>query len=161
MDTPKISLIACINKNRGLGFQNQLLYKIPEDMKFFREKTKGAAAIMGKNTFLSIGRPLPDRTNIVITRDADFKAEGCVVCNGIDDALKAGVATGRPIFIIGGAQIYQQTIDKADRLYLTIVDDDKEADAFFPSYDEFKKTTLLSQGDYNDLKYQILMLERQ
>jgi|SRR3989344_5128818 len=167
-----ISLIACINKNRGLGFKNQLLYKIPEDQKFFRDRTSGHTIIMGKKTFQSIGRPLSNRANIIITRDDNFKAQRCVVCHSIDEALSSssppgeeGVGGGRndadrELFIIGGAQIYAQTIDKADRLYLTIVDDVKEADAFFPPFDEFKKTTLLSEGEYQGLKYQILQLSK-
>ena len=164
-----ISLIACINKNRGLGLNNRLLYKIPEDMKFFRETTKGHTVIMGKKTFLSIGRPLPKRTNIVITRDKNFKAEGCIAVYTVEDALSAAQKqftsltavndvnkNNGEIFVIGGAQIYEQTINKADKLYLTIVDDERGADAFFPKYDEFKKTTLLSEGEYQGLKYKIL-----
>ncbi|MBI3231808.1 MAG: dihydrofolate reductase [Candidatus Doudnabacteria bacterium] len=166
------SLIACINKNRGLGLNNQLLYKIPEDLKFFKEKTAGHTVIMGKKTFESIGRPLPHRTNIIITRDKNFKADGCTVCHSINEALAyaslpstegaGGGQTGdsRAVFIIGGAQIYAQTINKADKLYLTIVDDDKPADAYFPSYHDFKKTTILSEGEYKSLKYQIVMLEK-
>ncbi len=152
-----IALIACINKNRGLGFQNQLLYKLPEDMKFFRETTKNSVVIMGKNTFLSIGRPLPNRTNVIITRDKNFLAEGCVIKHNLDDAFDVEAITGRPIFVIGGAQIYEQTIQKADTLYLTIVDDDtKPADAFFPNYDEFKHLELITQGVSQGYHYQIL-----
>ncbi len=187
-----ISLIACVNKNRGLGYKNRLLYSIPEDMKFFRETTKNSVVIMGKNTFLSIGKPLPNRTNIVITRDKNFKANGIVICHNIDEAiLSARGASSVPedapnplinatinhsqknqllvsrtavrdtssnkIFVIGGGQIYEQTIQKADTLYLTIVDDDtKEADAFFPEYNDFKTSTLISQGESQGYKYQIL-----
>ncbi len=164
-----ILLIACINKNRGLGFKNQLLYKIPEDLIFFKEKTAGHAVIMGKKTFESIGRPLPNRTNIIVTRDENFKAEQCVVCHSVDEALQKASASpslspplrgedegGGEIFIIGGAQIYAQTIDKADRLYLTIVADVKKADAFFPAYDAFKQSSIISKGEHKGLKYQIL-----
>ena len=155
-----ISLIACIGKNRGLGKDNQLLYKIPADMKFFKETTAGHTVVMGKNTFLSIGRPLPNRTNIVITRDPNFKAENVIVCNSIHEALQKA-RSNEEVMVIGGAQIYAQTIGKADKLYLTVVDDEKAADAFFPNYSEFKKTTLLSQGEFEGLKYQIFVLEKQ
>ncbi len=152
-----ISLIACINKNRGLGYQNKLLYQLPEDMKFFRETTKNSVVIMGKNTFLSIGRPLPNRTNIVITRDKNFKAEGCEVKYSVDDALEVRTTTTRPIFVIGGAQIYEQTIPQANTLYLTIVNDDKTpADTFFPTYDNFKHQELISEGVSQGYQYQIL-----
>jgi dihydrofolate reductase len=152
-----ISLIACINKNRGLGYQNKLLYQLPEDMKFFRETTKNSVVIMGKNTFLSIGRPLPNRTNIIITRDKNFTADECTICHSVDDAFLVGATTGRPLFVIGGAQIYEQTIQQADTLYLTIVDDDqKPADTFFPPYDEFKNQTLISEGVSQGYPYQIL-----
>ncbi len=157
----KISLIACISKNRGLGLNNQLLYKIPEDLKRFREVTKGHAVIMGSKTFESIGRPLPNRTNIVISRDVNFQTPGCIVVHSIDDALKkAREVEKSEIFIIGGAQIYAQTISLANKLYLTLVDDEKPADAFFPPYDEFKKITQGTQGEYNGLKYSFLELER-
>ena len=135
-----ISLIACINKSRGLGLNNQLLYKIPADMKFFRETTAGHTVVMGKNTFLSIGRPLPKRTNIIITRDKNFKAEGVIVCYSVDEAL-AKTSADEEIMVIGGAQIYEQTIGLADKLYLTIVDDEKEADAFFPDYHNLRRRT--------------------
>ncbi len=157
----KISLIACISKNRGLGLNNQLLFKIPDDLKRFREVTKGHAVIMGSKTFESIGRPLPNRTNIVISRDVNFQTPGCIVVHSIDDALKkAREVEKSEIFIIGGAQIYAQTISLANKLYLTLVDDEKPADAFFPPYDEFKKITQGTQGEYNGLKYSFLELER-
>jgi len=155
----KISLIACIGKNRGLGLNNELLYKIPEDLKRFREVTKGHAVIMGSKTFESIGRPLPARTNIIVTKKPGYQAPGCIVVNSIDDAFsRARDVEQSEIFVIGGAQIYAQTIEKADKLYLTLVDGEKPADAFFPPYDEFKKITARSGGDFNGLKYSFLEL---
>ena len=127
-------------------------------MKFFRETTAGHTVVMGKNTFLSIGRPLPKRTNIIITRDKNFKADGVIVCHSVDEALPP--SNNQEIMIIGGAQIYEQTIGKANKLYLTVVDDEKEADAFFPKYDEFTKSSLIQEGEYEGLKYKILELTK-
>src|SRR3989344_6652006 len=154
-----ISLIACINKNRGLGYKNQLLYKIPQDLKFFRETTSGHTILMGRKTFESIGRPLPNRTNIIITRDKNFTSDGCIVVHSVNEALSK-IQTNEEAMVIGGAEIYEQTISKADKLYLTVVDDERKADAFFPKYDEFTKTSLISQGEHEGLKYQILKLSK-
>ena len=141
-DLPKISLIAAIGKNRELGRGNQLLFNIPEDMKMFREKTTGHAVIMGRKTFESIGRALPNRTNIVVTRDSSFQApdSSIKVVHSIDEAIEFGkTIETKEIFVIGGAQIYAQALPYADKLYLTVVDKKVgDADAFFPDYSEFK-----------------------
>lgn len=135
-----ISIIAAIGKNRELGKDNQLLWNIPEDLKRFRELTSGHPIIMGRKTFDSIGRVLPNRTNIIITRNLDSKIDGAVVVRSLEEAIdKARLSEGRDeIFIIGGGQIFQQSIDLVDRLYLTIVDENyPEADVFFPDYSAF------------------------
>jgi len=141
-DLPKISLIAAIGKNRELGRGNQLLFNIPEDMKMFREKTTGHAVIMGRKTFESIGRALPNRTNIVVTRDSSFQApdSSIKVVHSIDEAIEFGkTIETKEIFVIGGAQIYAHALPYADKLYLTVVDKKVgDADAFFPDYSEFK-----------------------
>lgn len=174
MNSPKISLIAAIAKNRGLGKDNKLLFNIPEDMKHFREKTKGRVVIMGSKTFGSIGKPLPNRTNIVISRQAGFLAPGCVIVHSVDDALAEakkhtptlpspleGEEKGEgEIFIIGGGIIYKEFLPLADKLYLTVVDAEPKADAFFPDYSEFKKIVSEQQGEYNGLKYKFLELIR-
>lgn len=157
---PTISLIAAIGKNRELGRGNKLLFDIPEDMKFFREKTKGHPVIMGRKTFESIGRPLPGRTNIVITRDfLKFKDEHPeywlenvnILAQNMVDAIKfAKQRDKEEIFIIGGAQIYKLALPYADKLYLTLVDTDvPDADAFFPDYSEFKKVSERKSSDEN------------
>lgn len=153
-------MIAAISKNRALGKDNKLLWKIPEDFKRYVAVTTGHTLIMGRKTFESIGRPLPNRTNIIITRDANFKADGCIICHSLDEALaKAKEIEKSEIFINGGAQIYEQALPLADKLYLTVVDQEVEADAFFPAYDEFKKITFQKEGDFNGLKYTFLELE--
>jgi dihydrofolate reductase len=128
-----ISLIAAIGKNNELGKKNTLLWNLPADMKHFRETTKGHTVIMGQKTFESIGRPLPNRRNIVVTREEGFKAEGVEVSMSLEDTLASFADSTEEVFVIGGGQIYKQGIEKAGRLYITHVDmEDKEADTYFP-----------------------------
>jgi len=128
-----ISLIAAIGKNYELGKKNALLWNMPTDMKYFRDTTRGHTIIMGKKTFESMGKPLPNRRNIIFTRDPDFKAEGAEVSNSLEETIKSFKDSGDEIFVIGGGEIYKQTIEKADRLYITHVNASfPDADAFFP-----------------------------
>ena len=128
---PLISIIAAVAENRAIGIHNRLPWHLPADLKYFRNKTLGHHVIMGRKNYQSIGKPLPQRTNIVITRDPGFDAPGCVVVNSIDAALAA--AEGDPeLFIIGGAGIYAQSLPFADRLYLTLVHHSFEGDTYFP-----------------------------
>ena len=161
MNKPKISAIAAIAKNRALGKDNKLLFKIPEDQKRFKSLTTGHAIIMGRKTYESMGRPLPNRTNIIITRDASFTAEGSVITHSLDEALaEAKKIENSEIFIIGGAQIFSEALPVIDKLYLTIVDKEAEGDAFFPAYDEFNKVTFEQQGEDEGLKYKFIDLEK-
>ena len=131
-----ISLIAAIGKNNELGKDNSLVWNMPADMQYFRNKTKGHTVIMGRKTFESIGRPMPNRKNIIITRDKDYKAEGIEVVHSLEEALsraRTTLAQDEKIFIIGGAEIYRQAMSFADKLYITHIDaEDKDADTFFP-----------------------------
>ena len=160
---PKISLIAAIGKTtRAIGKNNQLLWKIPEDLQRFKKLTSGHPIIMGRKTFESIGRPLPNRTNIVVTRNKNFTANGCIIVNSLESALeKAGETNREEIFIIGGAEIYNRALPLADKLYLTIVESDAEGDAFFPEYQkDFNKIIFKQEGISNGLKYTFLDLEK-
>lgn len=162
MNNPKISLIAAIaSGNRALGKDNDLIYKIPEDLKRFKELTSNHAIIMGRKTFESIGRPLPDRTNIIVTRDPSFTQGGCIVTHSLNKALEvAKEKESEEIFIIGGGQIYQEVINVADRLYLTVVEGSPGADTFFPDYSDFKKVVSEKAKEFESLKYKFLDLER-
>lgn len=163
MKKPLISLIAAIGKNRELGRGNELIFKIPEDMKFFREKTRGHAVVMGRKTFESIGKPLPERTNIVISRSADYKVpEGVVKAASIEQALEiAGQYEEEEVMVIGGAQIYRLAMPFADKLYLTLVNAEvPDADAFFPEYVEFKKTVSQRSSSDGNYSFKFLTLER-
>jgi len=134
MANENLSIIAAIGKNNELGLDNKLPWKLPDDMKRFRELTKGHAVIMGRKTYESIGRPLPDRKNIVITRRADYKADGCTVVGSIEDAIKAAGDDTEP-FVIGGSEIYDLAMPFANKLYLTFVDAEPDADVYFPEVD--------------------------
>lgn len=162
MNTPKISIIVAIAKNRTIGHGNKLLWNIPEDMKYFREITRGHAVIMGRKTFESIGRPLPNRLNIVITRDETFSPEGVSVCHSLEDALDLARQNEKDeIFIIGGAQIYKQALSQADRLYITVVQKDFEGDAVFPEYSEFSKVISKREGKDENYQYIFFVLEKE
>lgn len=156
-----ISIIAAISENRALGKDNKLIWHISEDLKRFRRITASKSVIMGRRTFESIGRPLPNRLNIVITKNPQYKAEGCIVVNSLDEAIqKAKATTDGEIFVIGGGQIYTQAIGIADKLYLTIVKGDHEADVFFPDYSAFKKVIYKQDSSSDGYSYTFLDLER-
>ncbi|HBG81543.1 TPA: diacylglycerol kinase [candidate division CPR2 bacterium] len=161
MSKPRISIICAIAENRAIGKDNKLLWHIPNDLKRFRELTLGCPVIMGKNTFESIGNALPGRLNIILTSNRDNKYEGCVTCNTLKKALTEAKGFNREeIFVIGGGQIYAQTIGIADRLYLTIVEGEYEADTFFPDYSKFTKKVSDQKEENEGYKYRYLTLER-
>lgn len=157
----RISMIAALGKNRELGKNNALLWDIPEDMKHFRELTTGHAVIMGQRTYESIGRPLPNRTNIVLTIDTEFKAPGCIVCHSLEEAFaKAREFEREEVFVIGGGSVYAQAISSAERLYLTLVDGEFDADVFFPDYSEFGRVVERKEGSDGTYEYGFFVLER-
>ena len=156
----KVSIIVAVGKNREIGKNNQLLWHIGEDLKHFKQITDGHAIIMGQRTFDSIGRALPNRLNIVLSKD-DIKIAGCEIAHSIDEALKIGADYSDEVFIIGGGSIYAQTIDLADKLYLTLVDKKFDADVFFPDYRKFDKIISESEQFESDgLKFKFLELEK-
>ena len=155
-----ISLIAALGKNRVIGNENKLIWNIPEDMKHFRQLTSGKSIIMGRKTFESIGKPLPNRTNIIITRDKTYRADGCVVVHSSEEALSAAKGS-EEIMVIGGAQIYAEFLPRAHRMYLTLIDHDFEGDAYFPKYND-GKWKIIHKEDHEDdgLNYSFVDLER-
>lgn len=130
-----ISIIVAASQNNVIGKDNQLIWRLSADLKRFKALTTGHHIIMGRKTFDSIGKPLPNRTSIIITRQADYKAEGCIVVNSLEQALKK-VPAEEEAFIIGGGTIYKEVIDKADKLYLTRVHKKFEGDTFFPKVED-------------------------
>lgn len=131
----KISLIWAMADDRVIGIENRLPWKLPADMKWFRQHTLGKPIVMGRKTFESFGgRTLPERTNIIITRDAGYQVAGAVVVHSIEAALDAAGDVDE-VMVIGGANLYEQLLPRADRLYMTLVHDRFEADAWFPDFD--------------------------
>lgn len=156
-----ISIIVAIGKNRAIGRNNQLLWDIPEDMDHFKKTTLGHTVIMGEKTYQSIGRPLPNRKNIVVTLDKNFQAEGVEISYSLDEVLKKFKETDEEVFVIGGGQIYNLSLPYADKLYLTIVDDAPEdADTFFPDYSEFKNVVKEEKNDNGKIKFTFLELTK-
>lgn len=129
-----ISIIAALAENRVIGVNNTLPWRLPNDLKHFRRLTTGHAIILGRKNYESIGKPLPERTNIIITRNRDYRAGGCLIVRSLDEAL--ALAKNDPeIFVIGGAEIYRTALARADRLYLTLVHAEVQGDTFFPEFD--------------------------
>ena len=163
----KISLIVAVSRNGAIGLNNQLPWYLPEDLKYFKSVTMGKPLIMGRKTFDSIGRPLPGRANIVLTRDPQWTWGGVEVVQSLEQALVAGemaceAADVDEIMVIGGEQIYRMTIDLAERLYLTQVDADVEGDAFFPDIDlnSWSQTSVKLPEIIDKHLYQFLVLDR-
>ena len=137
-----ISLIAAMAENRAIGHHNKLPWHLPADLKRFKQLTTGHAVIMGRKTFESIGcKPLPNRRNIVITRNPQFKADSAQMAHDLDEALSLA-EDDREVFILGGAEIYRLALPRADRIYLTVVHGTFEGDAFFPEFDAQKQWKL-------------------
>lgn len=157
-----ISIIAAVSKNNVIGRDGKLPWHISEDLKRFKRLTSGHVIIMGRKTFESIGRPLPNRTNIIITRDKNFTPEEVVVTHSVEEALDIGREKEErgEVFIIGGGQIYTQSMRYADKLYLTVVEEEIEGDTYFPDYSEFKKVSFERAGEENGLKYKFIDLEK-
>lgn len=160
MKKPRICIVVAIGKNRELGKEGKLLWHIPDDLKRFKALTKGHPIIFGRKTFESVlgynkGKPLPERTNIVVTRDLEYNYEGVLVAHSLEQAIEtAAKIDPEEIHIGGGAQLYEQVLPQTDKLFLTLIDDDKEADTFFPPYeDQFTKKTFEEHREWNGLKY--------
>ena len=165
----RLALIWAMSRNRTIGRNNALPWHLPEDLKYFKRVTMGKPIIMGRKTWESIGRPLPGRTNIVITRDESFSAPGIKVVHSLNDALSVAESVGvidgaDEVVVIGGAQIYALTLPTADRLYLTQVHAEVEGDAHFPMFD-LTQWHELGREDYsasgpNPYDYSFVVLER-
>ncbi|OGT19311.1 MAG: dihydrofolate reductase [Gammaproteobacteria bacterium RBG_16_57_12] len=158
-----ISIIVAMADNRVIGIGNRLPWHLPGDLKWFRQNTLGKPVIMGRKTFESIGRPLPDRTNIIVTRDRDYHQAGCLVAHSIDEALNA-CREAAEVMIMGGASFYEQLLPRADRLYLTQVHAEVPGDAWFPDIDwtQWRETWREDHGgdDKNPYPYSLVRYER-
>jgi len=166
---PRLALIAAVADNGCIGIDNKLPWYLPEDLKYFKAVTSGKAVIMGRATFDSLGRPLPNRTNIVITRNAAFTApEGVRIVHSLDAAIAlaesvAHIDGSEEIIIIGGAQIYADALPRVDRLYLTEVKKSVSGDAFFPAWNRAEWQEMLRQAHHYEpaqLDYDFVVYER-
>lgn len=127
-----ITIVVAMGKNNAIGKDNKLLWHLPKDLKHFKNLTSGHPIIMGRKTYESIGKPLPNRTNIVVSGKNDWFEEGILIVPSIKDALKHAKKINENVMVIGGGNIYEQTIEKADRLEVTLVDAELDADVYFP-----------------------------
>jgi dihydrofolate reductase len=158
-----LSTIVAASENNVIGKDNQLLWHLPDDLKHFKRTTKGHHVIAGRKTFESQGNPLPHRTNIIVTRNPDYRAEGCIVVNSLDRALELAQADDEP-FIIGGEQIYRMALPLVERIYLTRVHAEFEGDTFFPELDmdQWKEISrdYYSKDERNEYPFSIIILDR-
>lgn len=162
MNKPIVSAVVAIASNNAIGKDNKLLWHLPADLKHFKQITSGHTVIMGRKTYESIGKPLPNRRNIVITRQT-IEIQGCEVASSVEAAL-ALCANEQEVFIVGGAEIYKLAMPLTDCIYLTIVKKDFEADAFFPELNrsEWAETSVEEHqaDEKNPLPYSFITLER-
>jgi dihydrofolate reductase len=159
----RITIVAAMARNRAIGRDGGLPWRLPRELKHFKETTMGKPIVMGRRTWQSIGRPLPGRQNIVVTRNPAFRAEGCDVAASLDDAV--AVARGGEVMVIGGGQLYAEALEHADRMILTVVDCEPAADAWFPPWreQEWHETLLRTEraDGINPLDYRVIELARQ
>ncbi len=160
-----LSAIVAVSQNGVIGHQNQIPWYLPADLKYFQKTTSGHHILMGRNCFESIGRPLPKRTNVVITRNLFFIATGCLIAHSIAEALKIAEANGETeAFIIGGGEIYAQSMRLVDRIYLTEVALTVEGDVFFPDLDlnhwALKSAEVHMADEKNEFDYTFKIFER-
>lgn len=161
-----MNLIVAVDKNWGIGYQNKLLNSIPEDMKFFRETTTGKVVVMGRKTLESFPnkRPLKNRTNIVITRQKDYKVDGAVVLHSVEEALDyLKQFKSEDIYVIGGASIYEQMLPYCDVAHVTVMDYAYQADTWFPNLDKMEEFVVAADSEektYFDLEYCFKMYVR-
>ena len=160
-----ISLIVAMDEKRGIGKDDKLPWHLSSDLRRFRELTMGHHMIVGRKTFESIGKPLPGRQTIVVTRNPTFKPDGCLVTNSVQSAVALAQERGEPeVFVIGGAEIYAQVLDVADRIYLTQVHAEVDADTFFPElkHDRWTETqsTFQAADERNQYSSSFKLLER-
>lgn len=163
MNKPLISFIWGQDRNRLIGRDNSLPWRLPADMAWFKKSTMGKPILMGRKTYESIGRPLPGRTNLILSRQADLQIDGCTVIHSLDEA-KAAVPRADEIMVMGGAEIYALLFNQAKRLYITEIDAEFEGDAWFPEFERGQWKEIFRESHHPDEKnaypYAFTILER-
>lgn len=159
----RISIIVAMDNNGLIGKDNTLPWHLPADLAYFKKNTTGKVVLMGRKTYESIGKALPNRRNIIVTRNIEFQAQGCEVVNSIQDALEIA-KNEQEIMIIGGVSFYSQTLKKADRLYITQIDSRFDGDAYFPQFDKSNFIEISKENHKADEKnpydYSFVVLDR-
>lgn len=156
-----ISLIVAMSSNRVIGKENQLPWHLPEDLKRFRSITNNNVVVMGRKTHLSIGKVLPNRLNVILSRDTKWYnplGDNCVVCYSVEEVIEK--FKYRDLFIIGGSEIYNQFLQHADKIYLTLIDKDFEGDAYFPELDDNWKEVERETLEKEDFKFHFILLNK-
>jgi dihydrofolate reductase len=160
----KLSIIVAMASNQAIGLNNQMPWHLSADLKKFKAITMGSPILMGRKTYESIGRPLPGRSNIIISRNPNYQAEGCLVFNGVNEAIEA-CQQDEEVFVIGGATLYELMIAKANALYLTQINKTFKADTFFPSIPQQEWCEIaredIEDDESVDFSYSFIILERQ
>ena len=159
----RLSIIAALGRDRVIGIENRLPWRLPADLRHFKRLTLGKPVLMGRKTYASIGRPLPGRLNLILSRDAAFQPAGCVVVGSVEAARQAAAGAAE-LMVMGGAGLYEQLLPVADRLYLTLIDAEFAGDAYFPDYrgyhwQELESETHAPDAD-NPYPYRFVTLER-
>ncbi len=160
----KISLIVAMASNRVIGLNNQMPWHLSADLKRFKQITMGHPIIMGRKTFEAIGKPLPGRTNIIVSRNSSYQQEGCIVVDSIEAAINHGCRLDNEVFVIGGATLYEATLSMADNLYITLINQYLDGDTFFPDFNRSQWAEVEQENVEDDLKvsfsYSFLKLQR-
>ena len=155
-----VKIIVATSKNNVIGDSNKLIWHLPADLKRFKEITTGHPIVMGRKTYESIGRPLPNRRNIIITRDEQYQVDGCEVVNSIEESL---LLTNNDCFIIGGGEIYKQSLPIAQQIFMTVIDEDFDGDTNFPELDKswyVSSKVNYQQDEKNPHNYSFILYER-
>lgn len=161
MKRPRLSLIVAMARNRVIGINNTLPWHLPEDLKHFKNLTMGHHIIMGRKTYDSIGRPLPGRTTVIVSRDPGYTMAGCLVAHSLDEAVKLSEGDDEAFFV-GGTSLYEQALPLADRLYITEIQADYAGDAHFPEFDQthWRETSRDRQVSAGGLAYDFVVYDR-
>ncbi|WP_099362819.1 dihydrofolate reductase [Fredinandcohnia onubensis] len=159
-----ISLLVAMDRNQLIGKDNDLPWRLPADLAYFKRVTMGHPIIMGRKTFDSIGRPLPGRENIIVTRDTSYEAEGCKVIHSIEEIVSMNQQTDQELFVIGGAEIFKEILPHSDRLYITEINEEFKGDTYFPTFDKSKWKVISEEQGIKDEKnpydYTFLVYEK-
>ena len=158
-----ITLLVAHDLNRVIGVDNKMPWHIPEELGYFKKVTMGKAIVMGRKTFESIGKVLPGRLNIIITRNDNYSIDGAEVVHSLKEAIELGKTYSEEVVIIGGAEIFNQSMEIADKLYITVIQNEYEGDTYFPKYgDEWKLISESGEQHSTDgIAYTYLVVEKQ